>query len=96
MVKYCTQLSKDYTYWQIGAGPGVTITDKVRARLMIGTGLAFGRNHTVLIDAGYIAGYTEQLSAIYQNNLNPAVAPGSVTVSKLSSGFYFSLAYLFH
>jgi len=96
MIRYGVQISDNYSYWQFGVGPGATVTDKIRARLMIGTGLAFGRTHKFLIDVGYITGYTDQLSVLYKNNLNPQVNPGTVTVSRLSSGAYLSVGYLFN
>ncbi len=87
----------DNTLWHVGFGPGLTVTNKVKPRFLLGTGIGFGEDHSFLIDIGIIAGYYDVLSNVYANEdiENLHVLPSSYLVSKLRSGFYFSISYLF-
>lgn len=85
------------TYWHVGFGPGLTVTNKVKPRFLLGTGLAFGDRHAFLVDVGLITGYYDVLSnAVDGNNLeNISIAPTNYMKSKLKAGGYFSISYLF-
>jgi len=98
MIRYGRKIrsSQDDLYWQTGFGPGVTVSDKVRARLFLGTGIAKGKKHKILFDIGIVAGYTDQLSVLYKENEDSGVPPGPLVVSHLHAGGYFSIGYLFN
>lgn len=82
-------------YWHIGIGPGISVSDKVRPRMLLGTGLALGEDHTLVIDVGAIVGYYDVKSEVFNEPGPYAVMPEKATVSKLKGGFYFSIGYLF-
>jgi hypothetical protein len=99
MIRYGRKIRtlQDDLYWQAGFGPGVTVSDKVRARLFLGTGIAKGKRHKILFDIGLVAGYTDQLSVLYKENEDSSVPPpGPLVVSHLHAGGYFSIGYLFN
>lgn len=98
MVRYGRNFNarQDDLYWQVGFGPGVTVSDKVRARLLLGAGIAKGKRHKLLFDFGAIAGYTDQLSVLYKENDTYTIAPGPLVVDHLHVGGYFSIGYLFN
>lgn len=85
------------TYWHVGFGPGLTVTNKVKPRFLLGTGLAFGDKHAFLVDVGLITGYYDVLSnAVDANKLeNIPISPTDYMKSKLKAGGYFSISYLF-
>lgn len=89
--------SNQSTFWHVGFGPGLTVTNKVKPRFLLGTGLAFGNKHAFLIDFGLITGYYDVLSNAFEaNNLeNIPIAPTDYMKSKLKAGGYFSIGYLF-
>ncbi|TRW21557.1 hypothetical protein FMM05_20075 [Flavobacterium zepuense] len=76
-------------------GPGISIGEKVKPRLLAGGGLAIGTKHCFTLDAGVIAGYVERRSALSSPDEVFTVKPDNVTVSKLKADFFFSLGYLY-
>ncbi|UOR06881.1 hypothetical protein MUN82_07210 [Hymenobacter aerilatus] len=82
--------------WQAGFGPALAVADKVRPRLIIGTGPAFGKNHKLLIDVGCTFGYVDRLSNVYATELPYNEKPSNIVVSKLRAGMHVSLNYMFY
>lgn len=76
-------------------GPGISIGDKVKPRVLAGGGLAIGTKHCFSLDVGAIAGYVERLSTIYNSDKVLTVKPENVTVSKLKADLFLSLGYLY-
>lgn len=96
MLRTGLKISKNKNaFWQFGIGPGVSISNKVRPRMLIGTGPCFGEKHKILIDVGLVGGYYDVKSVVYDEGLEYQSAPTNVTVSKLRLGAYFSVNYLF-
>lgn len=77
-------------------GPGITISDKVKPRILAGGGLSVGNKHMFTFDLGGIFGYTDTLSEVYSVDKVTATKPESITVSRLKAGFFLSLGYLYH
>ncbi len=97
MVRYAFKFKpQDKNYCQIGFGPGVSVADKVRPRVMGGLGWSSGGRHNFVIDAGCILGYTDRLSVVYDEQTFYHSIPGNLTVSKLNLSYYFSIVYMFH
>lgn len=81
--------------FQLGFGPGVVITDKIRPRMMAGIGPVFGQNHKLLVDVGLVAGYVDRRSTAYAQDGPYFAKPEQVTVPQLKVNGYFALHYLF-
>ncbi|MEQ8361534.1 MAG: hypothetical protein RH948_01630 [Cyclobacteriaceae bacterium] len=94
MIRRGWYMSKN-SFWHIGLGPGVSVADKVRPRMLFGTGAAFGDKHSIVIDLGLITGYYDMRSQVYETGKDYSIAPTIVTTSKLRVGGYFSIGYLF-
>ena len=82
-------------YIQGGFGPGVNISSKVRPRLLVGVGLAYGKKHKFLATAGMIFGFSERLSKAYETQKIYTKEPGNVTVSVMKGSWFVSLGYVF-
>ncbi len=76
-------------------GPGISITEKVRPRLLLGMGPSFGKKHMIVLDVGVIGGYTEKLSKAYSTSEIYKKAPEETTVSQLMVKGFVSIGYLF-
>ncbi|WP_256010209.1 hypothetical protein [Desertivirga xinjiangensis] len=87
---------KDNVSWQFGFGPGVTVTNKIKPRALIGTGAAFGYKHKFLIDFGLSMGYVDVLSNVYDETTVYSTQPADVMVSRFKAGAYMSLGYMFN
>jgi hypothetical protein len=101
MVRYGHKVKKgndyrDNIFWHVGFGPGVSITDKIKPRLLAGGGLAFGSKKKVLLDIGGIIGATDKLSNAYKPENTYSPRPENYTPSVVKLGGYFSLSYLFN
>lgn len=79
----------------LAVGPAVSLSDKVRPRLFIGGGLSIGKEHMVMLNVGYITGYTERRSVVYPDDGPYKGEPGSPTVNKLTGSWAFTIGYLF-
>lgn len=77
-------------------GPGVGIAEKVRARMLLGGGFSFGREHSIVVNGGVMAGYVDRRSAAFAKD-GPYSAPADkpITVAKLDESWFVSLGYLF-
>jgi hypothetical protein len=76
-------------------GPGISISDKIRPRLLIGGGYSIGKKHGFSIDFGGIAGYVERKSNAFNINDTLSEVPNSLTVSKLKVGVFIAFGYIF-
>lgn len=80
---------------QFVVGPGISLTDKVRPRLLLGGGFSFGREHMVLVNGGVLAGYVDRRSAVFGEDGPHNGEPSTTTVAKLDGSWFVSLGYLF-
>ena len=81
--------------WQLGFGPALSLTNKLRPRLQIGGGLYAGKSQKVLLDAGLVVGSVDRLSKVFTTEDSYAERPTDMMVSKTTTGLYFSVSYLF-
>lgn len=79
----------------LAVGPAVSLSEKVRPRLFIGGGLSLGKEHMVMLNVGYMAGFTERRSVVYPDDGPYEGTPGDPTVNKLTGSWCFTLGYLF-
>lgn len=76
-------------------GPGMTITNTVRPRLLLGVGSSWGDKHNFAIDVGLIMGSVEKRSKVVDLTATYQEAPADVTTNDLEFGAYLSLGYFF-
>lgn len=76
-------------------GVGVNIGENIRPRLLLGTGISVGKKHSISIDIGLIAGYTDDQSNAIDLETTYDIKPEETTVTKLNFGGFISLGYLF-
>ncbi len=96
MVRYGRNISGNKynnIFWQFGFGAGITINEKIKPRLLIGTGFAFGGKNKFFIDFGSIYIYHDKLSNVYKLEGN-LTQPESFLVNSTSLEGYISLGYL--
>jgi len=76
-------------------GPGISISNNVKPRLLFGAGFSHGKRHRFALDIGGIAGYVDRLSDAFnlEEKYNPK--PDNITVSTLKLGAYLSLGYYY-
>lgn len=76
-------------------GPGVSLTEKVRPRLLVGGGISLGKDHMVMLNTGAIIGFVDRRSNAYHTDGPYAGEPGSPTVTRLDGALFLSIGYLF-
>lgn len=95
LLRFGTKLDDSEFYGIHGSiGSGISISTKVKPRMLLGGGFSFGKTHMFTIDGGLIAGYVDRLSAV-ANERAVYVKPEPVMVSKLKAGGFISFGYLF-
>jgi len=82
--------------FHVGFGPGIRLGDKLQPRLLLGTGVGFGREHKILLDVGGIFGPVDRKSNAFEVDTQYVnIEPSDVVVSKISGSAYISISYLF-
>ncbi len=76
-------------------GPGISIGEKIKPRILVGGGFSIGKKHNVSVDVGGIAGYVDRISNVYDISTGYAELPTDITISKVKFGIFFALGYLF-
>jgi hypothetical protein len=76
-------------------GPGISLTEKVRPRLLLGAGIAIGKKHMFVLDGGVIMGSVNQLSTVYDSSTTYISKPEQVLVGTLKASGFGSVGYLF-
>lgn len=79
-------------FWNMGFGPGIKITDKVKPRIFLGTGFAFGRKNKLFADFGAVYMFYDKLSNAV-DLLNNRTKPESILVTATKVQYYFSIGY---
>ncbi|MEM6317476.1 MAG: hypothetical protein AAF960_07385 [Bacteroidota bacterium] len=93
MINFGKRSKKENTWYFLGIGGGVSISQSLKPRLFLGGGLAFGEKEKLLVGGGIVFGNVDRLSKGYKVNeefLNP---PDAILVSKNVLGLYFSIQY---
>lgn len=77
-------------------GAGVSLTQKIRPRLLIGGGITVGKTHMMALDFGVISGFVERQSELLKDETSTLLSPPSeVTVAKLNHGVFLSIGYVY-
>ena len=76
-------------------GPAISISNKIKPRIVIGGGFSIGNENMLVIDAGLIGGYAERLSKAFILNQSYQDKPTQPTVSVLKTSWFISLGYLY-
>ena len=83
-------------YWQVSFGPGVSVTNKVRPRFLLGGGYAFGKRNLLTVNIGVIVGSVDRRSASVDLDSPMKQKPDQLTVSRPSCGAFLTLGYVFN
>lgn len=83
--------------WGIHAsiGPGLSITDPIKPRLLYGLGLSYGRQHRILLDVGGIYGPVARRTRAYSADGEYTEEPKDMTTNRVLGGAHLSLGYVF-
>lgn len=76
-------------------GTGVSLSRKVKPRLMLGGGISFGKKHMVAVDAGLVIGFVDRLSNAIDLTKEYPQKPETLTVARLKAGGFLSLGYAY-
>ena len=96
MVRYGVNISRKNfknIFWQFGFGAGITLNSKIKPRLLVGTGPAFGGKNKFFVDFGLIYVYHDKLSKVYELKGN-TTQPEKFLVNSTNLNGYISLGYL--
>ena len=81
--------------FHLGFGPGISIDNNVRPRLLFGGGLSLGRKHNLTIDYGGVLGYVDRFAdgvSTSDSGLNTQPDP---LKTEILIANYFSIGYMF-
>lgn len=75
-------------------GPGISIGNTLRPRVLAGAGLSVGKVHMLTIDGGIIGGYVDRMS---EHVIPETETYNNVpeTIAQLKGSWFFSIGYLF-
>lgn len=76
-------------------GAGVSLSRKVKPRVLLGGGISFGKKHMVAVDAGLTVGYVDRLSNAIDLNKGYPQVPETITVARLKAGGFLSIGYAY-
>lgn len=76
-------------------GAGISISDKIKPRLLLGGGFSFGERHKLVIDGGLIVGYVNELSSTLELEHHYTTKPEIITISNIDYGGFGSIGYLY-
>jgi hypothetical protein len=79
----------------LSLGTGMSISNTAKPRFLIGGGLSIGDKNKVAVDVGVIAGYVDRFSSVYYHSRIFDEKPDNLTVSRLSTGLFFSVGYAY-
>lgn len=94
-LKFGNKIYKDHVGLHASLGVGVSISPKIRPRMLLGVGASFGRTNMISIDFGMIAGYVERVSNSFDTSKVYSAQNSSFLYSKLASNTFVSIGYLF-
>lgn len=89
-------IGKKNTFLNITVGPALSLSDKVRPRIIVGSGLSFGKRNMLTIGVGGITGYVDRRSKLLETVQTFNVKPESGIVSKLGFGGYVNIGYQYN
>jgi len=75
-------------------GPGISLNNKPKPRLLIGGGLSCGKTHALAFDGGLVAGFVNKLSNAYTLDQD-YIQIEEPTVTALKASWFFSVGYIY-
>ena len=85
----------DWFALNLVTGSALSITNKIKPRIIIGGGISFGRKQLLSINALYLGGYVDKKSEVFSVEDFYTTKPEQVTVSKPDGAFGLSLGYIY-
>lgn len=79
--------------WHYGLGAGVSIINNIKPRLMLSTGIAWGKKEKISINGGLVLGSREQLSKGFSDGQQIDFQPDKIMVSSPKVGVFISANY---
>lgn len=81
----------------ISLGAGLTLSKKIRPRILLGGGFSFGNKHMLAVDYGFIFGYVDRKNSTldFTKTYSEKQRPEPIIVSQLERSCYLSVGYLF-
>lgn len=76
-------------------GAGVSLSNKIKPRVLFGGGFSYGKKHMFAVDLGGILGYVDRLSSAIDLSQAYLEKPETITVSKLRIGVFASIGYVY-
>ncbi len=76
-------------------GAGVSLSNKIKPRVLFGGGFSYGKKHMFALDFGGILGYVDRLSSAIDLSQAYLEKPETITVSKLRVGVFASIGYVY-
>ncbi|WNJ19469.1 hypothetical protein [Pontibacter sp. G13] len=87
---------KKSLHWHGAFGPGISFSNKIRPRILLGGGVNFGQKHKFVIEGGGIIGYVDKMreavnpeGIYFSNEPNDFLIPRMRISSFLSFGYFF-------
>lgn len=74
-------------------GPGLSLENSPKPRVMIGASLVIGRTNKLMISGGWIGGTVKRLATAYKTTTTYQPAPTDITTDKFKNSWYISLGY---
>jgi len=81
----------------ISLGAGLSLSKKIRPRILLGAGFSFGKKHMLAVDGGFIFGYVDKKNSTldFTKTYSEKQRPEPIIVSQIEKSFYLSIGYLF-
>lgn len=80
--------------YHVSVGPGISLSDKPKPRLLFGGGLSIGKTHGFSIETGGIAGFVNKKSNVYELEQD-YLEIENPTVTKLALNIFLSVGYIY-
>jgi hypothetical protein len=93
MIGFCPS---DWGYAYASFGPGISISNKVKPRLLLGAGYAFGKRNLITVGANLIVGAVDRKSEAIQLDTRYDQKPDQITVSRIEYGVSITVGYVFN
>ncbi|PTB95893.1 hypothetical protein C9994_09785 [Marivirga lumbricoides] len=88
--------SREDIFTHLSFGPGVSLTNKVRPRFLLGGGFSKGVKHMIALDFGGVIGPVDRKSNAINLQELYLEPPNQATISDLKIGFFASIGYHFN
>ena len=77
----------------VSFGPGLSLENNPKPRIMLGAGLVIGRSNKLMISGGWIGGTVKRLASAYNATATYNPAPTDITTDKFNNSWFISLGY---